>query len=131
MRRVERIAAKNPVKLIEKVNRFFEAGEYSKVTDRTYIRDGSDYIALIEVMDYNVKLRFHKSKEASDAQICKEEPISLKEVERRHIEGTLKYTGGNKASAARLLGITASTLYNKLKAYKAKDEYDLKDSHIL
>ena len=48
-------------------------------------------------------------------------PPSLAEIERRHIESVLSFTGGNKARAARILGITAATLYNKLKAYKAQD----------
>ena len=50
-----------------------------------------------------------------------ETPPSLSLVERRHIEETLEFTGGNKARAARILGITAATLYNKLKVYKAQD----------
>ena len=48
-------------------------------------------------------------------------PALLSEVERRHIEDVLRFTGGNKARAARILGITAATLYNKLKVYKAAD----------
>ena len=48
-------------------------------------------------------------------------PPPLSEVERRHIEDVLRFTGGNKARAARILGITAATLYNKLKVYKAQD----------
>jgi DNA-binding NtrC family response regulator len=48
-------------------------------------------------------------------------PPPLSEVERRHIEDVLRFTGGNKARAARILGITAATLYNKLKVYKAHD----------
>jgi DNA-binding NtrC family response regulator len=48
-------------------------------------------------------------------------PPSLAEIERSHIESVLRFTGGNKARAARILGITAATLYNKLKAYKAQD----------
>ncbi len=50
-----------------------------------------------------------------------ERPPSLAQVERRHIEEVLRFTGGNKARAARILGITAATLYNKLKVYKAQD----------
>ena len=48
-------------------------------------------------------------------------PPPLSEVERLHIEDVLRFTGGNKARAARILGITAATLYNKLKVYKAQD----------
>jgi DNA-binding NtrC family response regulator len=48
-------------------------------------------------------------------------PPSLSQIERRHIEEVLRFTGGNKARAARILGITAATLYNKLKIYKAHD----------
>jgi two-component system response regulator HydG len=48
-------------------------------------------------------------------------PPSLSDIERNHIEEVLRFTGGNKARAARILGITAATLYNKLKVYKARD----------
>ena len=46
-----------------------------------------------------------------------QEPIvfsSLKEVERNHIVWTLTNTGGNKALAARLLGISRKSLYDRL-----------------
>jgi DNA-binding NtrC family response regulator len=48
-------------------------------------------------------------------------PPSLAQVERRHIERTLEFTSGNKARAARYLGVTVATLYNKLKRYRAHD----------
>jgi DNA-binding NtrC family response regulator len=48
-------------------------------------------------------------------------PPSLSDVERQHLEEVLRFTGGNKARAARILGITAATLYNKLKVYRARD----------
>jgi two-component system response regulator HydG len=39
---------------------------------------------------------------------------SLQEVERRMIAETLRYTDGDKTKAARILGITARTIYRKL-----------------
>lgn len=42
---------------------------------------------------------------------------TLAEMERRHIVGVLEEQGGQRAAAARVLGINRTTLYNKLKAY--------------
>lgn len=44
-------------------------------------------------------------------------PLSIKEIERRHIEATLEFTGWVKREAARILGIERSTLDRKLKSY--------------
>jgi two-component system response regulator AtoC len=44
-------------------------------------------------------------------------PISLEEAERRAIIDALEWAGGNKSSAARILGITRQTLRQKLKKY--------------
>ena len=45
------------------------------------------------------------------------EPVSLEEVEKRHISEVLSHTGGNVSQAARLLGIDRVTLYNKIKKF--------------
>ncbi|MBI4123649.1 MAG: AAA family ATPase, partial [Betaproteobacteria bacterium] len=42
-------------------------------------------------------------------------PQLVAELERRSIEGALAATRGNKVSAAKLLGISRATLYEKLK----------------
>jgi DNA-binding NtrC family response regulator len=42
----------------------------------------------------------------------------LDELEREAILRALKLTGGNKAKAAELLGITVRTIRNKLKQYE-------------
>jgi two-component system response regulator HydG len=42
----------------------------------------------------------------------------LEEIEKDAILETLKASGGNKAEAARRLGITRKTLHNKLKNYQ-------------
>ncbi len=44
-------------------------------------------------------------------------PAALKDVERAHIEGILQSAGGDKTEASRLLGISRSTLYEKIRQY--------------
>lgn len=45
-------------------------------------------------------------------------PIALAEVEREHIERTLRAHGGNRTRASQELGISRATLINKIKAYR-------------
>jgi DNA-binding NtrC family response regulator len=49
---------------------------------------------------------------AVNSWVC-ELPCSLTEVERKHILAMLRYTGGNKLRAAKLLGIGRFSLYRK------------------
>jgi transcriptional regulator of acetoin/glycerol metabolism len=46
------------------------------------------------------------------------EPDSLEQAERRHLALVLRYTSGNKRKAAHLLGISRSTLLNKVRKYR-------------
>ncbi|WP_147638607.1 sigma-54-dependent transcriptional regulator [Alistipes sp.] len=46
--------------------------------------------------------------------------LALEDLERRHIFKVLEFTHGNKAEAARLLGIGIATLYRKLESYGVK-----------
>lgn len=48
------------------------------------------------------------------------EPVSLEEIERRHIHATLNHTDWNKSQAATILGIERSTLDRKIKLYDLK-----------
>jgi len=48
--------------------------------------------------------------------------LPMKEIERLHIEGVLKIADGNKALAARILGISLKTLYTKLHRFGLLDE---------
>jgi transcriptional regulator with PAS, ATPase and Fis domain len=45
------------------------------------------------------------------------QPASLEDVEREHIERTLRRHGGNRTRAAEELGISRATLINKIKAF--------------
>jgi DNA-binding NtrC family response regulator len=45
------------------------------------------------------------------------EPDSLEAAERRHLALVLQHTSGNKRRAAQLLGISRSTLLNKVRKY--------------
>jgi len=45
------------------------------------------------------------------------EPESLEAAERRHLALVLRHTEGNKRKAAHLLGISRSTLLNKVRKY--------------
>jgi Nif-specific regulatory protein len=48
------------------------------------------------------------------------EPLSLEEIEKRHIGLTLDHTEWNKSQAATILQIERSTLDRKIKAYDLK-----------
>jgi DNA-binding NtrC family response regulator len=50
-------------------------------------------------------------------QIPDDEDLTLEAVEKRHIARVLLQSEGNRAAAARTLGVTRATLYKKLKAY--------------
>ncbi|WP_227937937.1 helix-turn-helix domain-containing protein [Alkalihalobacillus deserti] len=49
---------------------------------------------------------------------------------KKEIQFTLQKTYGNKAVAAKLLGISRATLYNKLKKYKLYKEVKTPVSHL-
>ncbi len=48
---------------------------------------------------------------------ARHQPQPLADVERAHIEKTLRYHGGNRTRAALELGISRATLINKIKVY--------------
>ena len=55
------------------------------------------------------------------------EPISLAEMEKRHIQYVLSVVKGNKLKAAGLLGISRTTLYEKLKQYELGESDEEKE----
>jgi transcriptional regulator with PAS, ATPase and Fis domain len=57
----------------------------------------------------------------SDAPVLRPLPEAVSELEKQMIRAALDSTSGNKASAARLLGISRATLYQKLAEYKMSE----------
>jgi len=68
---------------------------------------------ILHVADLPSNLQYPTTERAPE----KDEILPLEELERRAILRTLRETGGDKLSAARMLGIGKTTLYRKLKQY--------------
>ena len=69
-----------------------------------------------------------KLQEQKESQSCEKEQtettVSVQEEEtkeKEHILQVLKQTGGHKRNAAKLLGISKSTLYNKLRKFNLSE----------
>ena len=73
---------------------------------------GRDDVLWVEDLPETLRLR-----PALAASVHGGPPRPLSEVEREHILRTLREMHGNKAAAARLLGLDRKTLYRKLEAY--------------
>lgn len=50
-------------------------------------------------------------------ELLEPELVTLEELERRHVLDVLRFLGGNKSQASRVLGIDRRTLYRKLGAW--------------
>ncbi len=59
---------------------------------------------------------------ASGAEVAHHEPRSLSEVERAHIDRTLRAHGHNRTHAAKELGISRATLIKKIKEYELAEK---------
>lgn len=71
----------------------------------------------IAVDDLPDRIRAHESTHVVIGSEDPRELVPMEEVERRYILHVLKAVAGNKALAARVLGIDRRTLYRKLKSY--------------
>jgi two-component system, NtrC family, response regulator AtoC len=72
----------------------------------------------ITVDDLPERIRAYKVSHVLVASQDPEELVNLAEVEKRYIARVLVAVGGNKSSAAKILGIDRTTLYKKLQQYK-------------
>jgi two-component system response regulator HydG len=72
----------------------------------------------ITVDDLPERIRAYKVSHVLVASQDPEELVNLAEVEKRYIARVLGAVGGNKSTAAKILGIDRTTLYKKLAQYK-------------
>ena len=87
--------------------------ELSNVVKRATLLTTTDYISENELPDFVMSETHHFPTERFS--------FSTKENERELIIGALHETKNNKTEAAKLLGFTRKTLYNKLKAYNIEE----------
>ena len=87
--------------------------ELSNVVKRAALLTTTDYISENEFPDFVMSETRHFPTERFS--------FSTKENERELIIGALHETNNNKTEAAKLLGFTRKTLYNKLKAYNIEE----------
>lgn len=87
--------------------------ELSNVVKRAALLTTTDYISENELPDFVMSETRHFLTERFS--------FSTKENERELIIGALHETNNNKTEAAKLLGFTRKTLYNKLKAYNIEE----------
>lgn len=85
--------------------------ELRNIMERTYILADDKYIDETHLPEL--------TKEVSEPVVQEEDfsEMTLHELERLHICRTLDHLTGNKTRAAKALGITVKTLYNKLHSY--------------
>jgi len=100
---------------IEKLSQYFWPGnahELKNIMERTYILTDGQYIESNNLPDFSQEI----IEEIIETPI-KFIEATLFDLEKKHIIDTLDYLSGNKTRAAKALGITVKTLYNKLHSY--------------
>ena len=91
--------------------------ELKNVVERAVVLTQGDYIDADDLALSTLSTQ-GESAETSLSADAAYEPVSLADVEKRHILATLKSTGWNKSRAAGILGIERSTLDRKIRRYK-------------
>ena len=91
--------------------------ELKNVVERAVVLSRHDELDLDDLMLSSLATVGDTGELPSDVSPAGFEPITLDELERRHIQRTLRATGGNKSKAAQLLGIERTTLDRKIQRY--------------
>lgn len=100
---------------IEKLTSYFWPGnahELKNVMERTYILTDGQYIEASHLPEFAQEVKVEKVEVKPSYQ-----EVTLFDLEKKHIIDTLDHLAGNKTRAAKALGITVKTLYNKLHSY--------------
>jgi len=100
---------------IEKLTSYFWPGnahELKNIMERTYILTDGQYIEASHLPEFAQEVKV----EIAPTPV-KYVEFTLFDLEKKHIVDTLGYLNGNKTRAAKALGITVKTLYNKLHSY--------------
>ena len=100
---------------IEKLTSYFWPGnahELKNIMERTYILTDGQYIEASHLPEFAQEVKVEKVEVKASYQ-----EFTLFDLEKKHIIDTLDHLGGNKTRAAKALGITVKTLYNKLHSY--------------
>lgn len=100
---------------IEKLTTYFWPGnahELKNIMERTYILTDGQYIEASHLPEFAQEVKV----EIAPTPV-KYVELTLFDLEKKHIIDTLDHLNGNKTRAAKALGITVKTLYNKLHSY--------------
>lgn len=100
---------------IEKLSNYFWPGnahELKNIMERTYILTDGQYIEASHLPEFAQEVKVEKVEVKPSYQ-----EFTLFDLEKKHIIDTLDHLAGNKTRAAKALGITVKTLYNKLHSY--------------
>jgi two-component system response regulator HydG len=92
--------------------------ELENIVERAVILAQGDYLTERELSPSLLSASENTANSDAGEQLVGQ---SLNDVEKQIILGTLEMTGGNKSEASRILGITRTTLLNKMKKYQAKN----------
>lgn len=91
--------------------------ELKSIMERAYMLSDGDCVDTIEINSIRPVINHKPEEVAVNVNANADEEITLFELEKKFIFKTLVRLGGNKTKAAKALGITVKTLYNKLHSY--------------
>lgn len=87
--------------------------ELRNVTERAMILCQGDWI-----LPAHLPAELQGLTPSEEALTLREGPLTLEELEKKHIQEVLASVGGNRSQAAKVLGISRSTLQEKIKKYR-------------